>query len=300
MRTKFKKKQLTAYMFILPSIILLIVFHVIPILMSIFFSFTEYNTIQPPVFNGLSNYRRLIKDSFVSASLFNTLVYTVLVVPIQTALSMVLAYLIAKKSQNKWGDFVRSALFIPVITSMIMVGTIWRILLASDSGIVNQFLEFLRLPAVNWLGARWPALLSVCFIGIWKNVGYFLVIYYAGIMDIPESLYESAKVDGATETQLFFRITLPMLKDITYLVVTLGTIWSFQVFDLVYTMTGGGPGRATVTLVLTIYEAAFKEYKMGYASAVSVLLLVIIIIISAIQKMFFNDEDSKKGGVKVG
>ena len=121
-------------------------------------------------------------------------------------------------------------------------------------------------------------MLSVCIVSVWKNVGYFLVIYYAGIMDIPKELYEASKVDGANGIQCFFRITLPGLKNITYLVLTLGMIWSFQVFDLVYTMTGGGPGTSTITLVMTIYNAAFKEYNMGYASAVALLLFVFVLL----------------------
>ena len=122
-------------------------------------------------------------------------------------------------------------------------------------------------------------------------MGYFLVIFYAGMMDIPTSLYEAARVDGAGNMRQFFSITLPMLKPITYLVVTLGTIWSFQVFDLVYTLTGGGPGRATTTLVLTIYNSAFKNYQMGYASAVSMLLLAVVLVISFLQKVVFSEKD---------
>lgn len=121
-----------------------------------------------------------------------------------------------------------------------------------------------------------------------------MVIFYAGMMDIPTSLYEAATVDGAGEIRQFFSVTLPLLKPITYLVVTLGTIWSFQVFDLVYTLTGGGPGRATMTLVLTIYNSAFKDYKMGYASAVSMLLLVIALFISFLQKAVFREKDGTK------
>ena len=123
-------------------------------------------------------------------------------------------------------------------------------------------------------------------------MGYFLVIYYAGIMGIPKDLYEAARVDGATTIQQFTKITLPMLKPITYLVVTLGIIWSFQVFDLAYLMTGGGPGHSSVTLVMGIYNAAFKQYKMGYACAMAMMLLVIVIIINAIENMFFKEKEA--------
>ena len=144
------------------------------------------------------------------------------------------------------------------------------------------------LPSVNWLGGKLTSMLSVCIVSVWKNVGYFLVIYFAGIMDIPRSLYEAAEVDGANAFQRFFKITLPGLSSVTFLVVTLGTIWSFQVFDLVYTMTGGGPGTSTVTLVLTTYNAAFKEYNMGYASAVAMLMFVFVLAVSGLQKLLLK------------
>lgn len=183
-----------------------------------------------------------------------------------------------------------------MITSMILTSAVWRLLLSSNpEGVVNSIIGLVGLGPVNWLGSRWPALFSVCLIAVWKNVGYFMVIFYAGMMDIPASLYEAATVDGAGAARQFFSITLPMLKPITYLVVTLGTIWSFQVFDLVYTLTSGGPGRSTMTLVLTIYNSAFKDYKMGYASMVSVLLLAVVLLVSMLQKLAFRQKDGRKG-----
>jgi multiple sugar transport system permease protein len=128
---------------------------------------------------------------------------------------------------------------------------------------------------------------------VWKNVGYFLVIFYAAIMEVPRSLYEAAEVDGASRSQQFFYITLPGLSSVTYLVVTLGTIWSFQIFDMVYTMTGGGPGLSTVTLVLTIYNTAFREYSMGYASSIALLLFVFVILISYLQRLLFNNGNNE-------
>ena len=283
----------SAYLFILPSLVLLIAFHIVPIFMTVGYSFCSYNVLQPPEFVGLANYRALGSDPYISSSLFNTAVYTLVVVPVQTLLSMVIAYVLARRCANRWGNFVRSVLFIPVITSMILTSAVWRLLLSSNpEGVVNSIIGLVGLGPVNWLGSRWPALFSVCLIAVWKNVGYFMVIFYAGMMDIPASLYEAATVDGAGAARQFFSITLPMLKPITYLVVTLGTIWSFQVFDLVYTMTGGGPGTATITMVMSIYQSGFKQYKMGYASAMAFVLFLIVIVISILQKKVF----SGKGG----
>lgn len=294
-RKKLKWSSVSGYLFILPSLILLLLFHVIPIFMTAGYSLTEYNVLQPPQFIGLQNYRQLLDDPYITSSLINTGIYTIVVVPIQTLLSMVIAYLLARTYRTRFGSFVRSALFIPVITSMVLTAAVWRLLLSGNpEGVINSIVGIFGIGPINWLGERWPALFAVCLIAIWKNVGYFMVIFYAGMMDIPNSLYEAARVDGAGNVRQFFSITLPLLKPITYLVVTLGTIWSFQVFDLVYTLTGGGPGRATMTLVLTIYNSAFKDYKMGYASAVSMLLLVIVLFLSFLQKVAFREKTDKK------
>lgn len=291
-RKKLRWSTVSAYFFILPSIILLLMFHVIPIFMTAGYSFTSYNVLQPPKFIGIGNYQAVLKDPYITSSLINTGIYALIVVPVQTILSMAIAYVLARKCKNRFGNFVRSALFIPVITSMVLTAAVWRLLLSGDpEGVMNSVIGILGIEPVNWLGSSWPALFSVCLIGIWKNVGYFMVIFYAGMMDIPVSLYEAATVDGAGSTRQFFSITLPLLRPITYLVVTLGTIWSFQVFDLVYTLTGGGPGRATMTLVLTIYNSAFKDFKMGYASAVSMVLLAIVLFISFLQKVVFQEKD---------
>lgn len=289
-----KQKRLEAtqgYIYILPSLILILSFSIIPIFMSGVFSFTEYNVMNSPKFVGLENYEKVLRDEYVRAALINTLKYVLITVPIQTALSLTFAAFLAVKMQNKSGEFLRSVMFIPVIASAVTSGTIWRTILGTDGGILNSIIGIFGFDPVNWLGDSKTSLISICIVAIWKNVGYFLVIFYAGIMDIPKSLYEAARVDGANTYQQFFRITLPMLKPITSLVVTLGIIWSFQVFDLSYQMTGGGPGYSSVTIVMAIYNAAFKQYKMGYACAMAMLLLVIVLIINAVKERVFGEKE---------
>ena len=288
-----KKEALQGIIYVLPSFILIMAFCIIPIFMSGYFSFTSYNIMTPPKFVGLENYEKVFQDGYVADAAKNTLLYVLMTVPAQTILSLVFAAFLAYKMQNKTGGFLRSVMFIPVIASAVTAGTIWRIILNTEGGLLNNILNFFHLDSVNWLGSTKTALISICIVAVWKNVGYFLVIYYAGIMGISKDLYEAAKVDGATSIQQFFKITLPMLKPITYLVVTLGIIWSFQVFDHAYLMTGGGPGRATVTLVMGIYNAAFKQYKMGYACAMAMLLLLIVVIINVIENLFFKERKGK-------
>ncbi len=291
--TRQKRQMAYGLVYILPSFILIFVFAVIPIFMSGYFSFTDYNVYNPPKWAGFANYIQAFKDSYVKDSLKNTLLYVIITVPLQTIISLLFANFLADRMRTKVGGFLRSAMFIPVIASAITAGAVWRIIMATDGGIINSLLATLHVPSVNWLGSSSIALISVGIVAIWKNVGYFLVIYYAGIMGISSELLEAAEVDGATTLQKFFAITVPMLKPITYMVLTLGIIWSFQVFDLVYVMTGGGPGRSTITLVMTIYNSAFKDYKMGYASAVAMILLFIILIINAMQQHFFKEKEAK-------
>lgn len=293
LKKRQKREALQGILYVLPSFILIIGFCVIPIFMSGYFSFTSYNIMTPPKFVGLENYMKVFQDSYVADAAKNTLLYVAMTVPIQTILALVFAAFLAYKMQTKTGGLLRSLMFIPVIASAVTAGTIWRIILNTDGGLLNSILNFLHIDSVNWLGSTKTALISICIVAIWKNVGYFLVIYYAGIMGISRDLYEAAKVDGATSIQQFFKITMPMLKPITYLVVTLGIIWSFQVFDLSYLMTGGGPGRSTVTLVMGIYNAAFKQYKMGYACAMAMILLAIILVINLIENLFFKEKEAK-------
>ncbi len=288
-----KKEALQGVIYILPSFILIACFSVLPIFMSGYFSFTSYNVMNDPTFAGLENYAKIFKDAYVADAIKNTLAYVVITVPIQTILSLVFAAFLAYKMQNKTGGFLRSIMFIPVIASAVTAGTIWRIILNTDGGLLNNLLGVFHISPVNWLGSTKTALISICIVAIWKNVGYFLVIYYAGIMGISKDLYEAARVDGATNIQQFFKITMPMLKPITYLVVTLGIIWSFQVFDLSYQMTGGGPGRSTVTIVMAIYNAAFKQYKMGDACAMAMVLLVIVLIINGLENLLFKEKEAR-------
>lgn len=282
-------------LYVLPSFLLLLLFSLIPLGMTGYYSMTKFNVIQAPEWIGLANYKNALSDKFFTTSVVNTAIYTLIVVPVQTIVSLLLANAIAVKFRNKYGSFVKSTLFIPVVGSMILVGTVWKFMFATESGLVNEMIGLFGLAGPNWLGDKQLALISICLVSIWKNAGYFLVIYYAGLMDIPRSLYEAADVDGASRLQQFRYITLPSLKPITYLVVTLGTIWSFQVFDLVYAMTGGGPGRSTMTMVLTIYQNAFKYYKMGYASAISFALFLFIMIILGVINLLFRESKEKRG-----
>lgn len=270
--------------FIIPSFAILLLVVIIPIAMSMYYSFTKYSVLGSPTWIGADNYTSLWSDDAFMRSLLNTVVYTLISVPLQTIIALVLADVIAKRFRNRFGSIVRSALFIPVMSSLVVVAVVWRAILGTNDGAVNNVLDFFGLDKVNFLGEPTLAMLVVGLVTVWKNIGYFLVIYYAGVMEVPAELYEASSIDGASRWQQLWHVTIPALRPVTLLVIILGTIWSFQVFDLVYVMTGGGPGGATTTIVMMIYQAGFKNFQMGYASAMAIILFVLILLIAIVQR----------------
>lgn len=292
LKKSFKLKKLGPYGYILPLGIILFSFYVIPIIMSIYFSFTKYNIMIPEKFIGFQNYKRLFNDNTFKISVLNTIKFTLIVVPIQTTLAIILAVWVKSRSKSFIGRFAKAVMFIPVMSSMIVIGVIWKALLSGDTSPVNQFLGLFHIGSVNWLGDVKLSLYTLMGINIWKNVGYFMVIYIAALMDIPKSYYEAAKVDGATKWQEFKNITLPLLKPTTVMVVFLGSIWSLQIFDLVYSLTGGGPGMSTMTMVMYAYNLNFKNFNSGYAMAVANILFFIIAIATILQRKFIKKENS--------
>ena len=287
-----RRQALIGAAYIAPSFILMMIFNVTPIFLSAFYSFTKYNMTAAPVWIGLDNYARLFNNKVLTESLSNTVRYVLITVPSQTVLSLLIAVFIAEHMKNRYGSFLRSVIFIPVIVSLIASATVWNIMYQPKGGLINQFLEFLGAKPVNFLGKKSSALPSVAAVAIWKASGYYMVIYYAGVMNVPSDVREAAIVDGASSVQRFWHITLPILKPITYMIVTLGIIGSFQVFDLVYKMTGGGPGRSTYTVAYVIYAFAFQDKNYGYASAVAICLLIVILMIHLIQSLFFKEKDA--------
>lgn len=279
--------------YIAPSFVLMSIFNVFPIFLSIYYSFTKYNMASPPVWIGLENYAKMFSNRVLSEALVNTVRYVLITVPLQTMFSLLIAAFIAERMKNRYGSFLRSVIFIPVIVSLIASATVWNIMYQPKGGLINQILNAFGFDSVNFLGKKAMALPSVAAVAIWKGTGYYMVIYYAGIMNVPADVQEAAIVDGATPMQRFWHITLPILKPITYMIVTLGIIGSFQVFDLVYKMTGGGPGRSTYTVAYVIYTFAFQDKNYGYASAVAICLLIAILLIHLIQTLFFKEKEDR-------
>lgn len=292
-KKKIKKLNIKPYAYILPLAIILVSFYVIPIIMSLYFSFTKYNIMTPSEFIGFENYQRLFSDKVFKTSVINTIKFSVFVVPIQTFLALSLAVWITNKGNSKIASFAKASLFIPVLSSMVLIGMVWRILLNGDTSIISKLLLLVGIESSQLLGNSDTALPTLMAISIWKNVGYFMVIYISAIMNLPKSCYEVSRVDGATKFQEFTKITIPLLKPTTIMVVFLGVIWSLQAFDLIYTVTGGGPGTSTMTIVMHAYNLNFKSFNSGYAMAVANVLFLLIAVASILQSKFIERNKSE-------
>lgn len=289
--SKKAKANLEGYSFILPGTLLLIIFSFVPIAITVYLSFQKYNGLSAPQWVGLANYIKAFKDYAVTESFRNTLLFTLVTVPVQTGVALGVAALLASRYRNKFGEFVRGALFIPVLCSATLVGSVFfYVFAATDDSIANTILSWFGIAKINWLGSTDTALWVVIFVSIWKSVGYFIVIFYAGIMDIPVSLYEVSQIDGASRWEQFIYITIPNLRNVLYMVITISIIWSLQFFDITYAMTKGGPGYATSSLVYVVYKEGFTYFNMGYASAVAVLLAILIAVFTAIQRAVMKEE----------
>ncbi len=274
-------KSYHPWLFLVPTLIGLFVFRLWPIAYSFYISFTSWDIMTPPKWIGLSNYKELFSDSTFYKILNNTLLFSVIYVVGVMVLGLFLAVLV--NSKLKGVNFFRTTFFTPVVTSAVAVGLVWSWILAPKFGILNNFLAgFFHINPPIWLEDTKWALLSVAFIRVWKMTGYYMIIYLAGLQDIPRTLYEAAQIDGATPWQRFKNITLPLLTPTTFFVFTIAIIDSFRNFAIIYTMTRGGPENATNTIVYSVFLNAFQFYRMGYAGALSYVLLAIVGIITLV------------------
>lgn len=280
-RKKFSlmKGDNVGYLFIAPSMVIFTVFVFVPMIMSFVYSTETFNMMfSNTKFVGLQNYIKLLGDGRFWNALKNTVYYTVLMVPLQVIVALLLA--VALQKASKFHSFMRSIYFLPAICSMTVVAITWSFLINNDYGIYTYWLRRIGIDLPNLLNSTTWAMPTMIFIGVWKNLGFKMVILVAGLQGIDNSYYEAADLDGATPVQKLLKITIPMLMPTLTFVIVDSVISSFQVFDQVYVMTKGGPLFSTETVVQYIYSNAFEKSNMGYASAVAVVLLLITLVVS--------------------
>ena len=267
---------------IMPALLGTLIFIIIPVIGSFGISLTEWNLISPPKFIGVANYTKLLSDPLFYDVLLTTCIYAIAVVIFSITLPIILA--VALNEKIKGLTLFRTAYFLPVITPMIVAAIVWSWIFDPSNGILNFILNVIGIhnPPL-WLFDKHWALIAIIIVSVWKNLGYNMVIFLAGLQGIPDSLYEAAEIDGAGPIKKLYHITIPMLTPTIFFVCVMSTISAFQVFDLIYLMSGGGPENATMVIVYWLFKNAFEFFKIGYASSIAYVLFIIILILTLVQ-----------------
>lgn len=280
------QNEKAGYLFILPFYLFFLFMILLPIATTVINSFTNYDLYKTHDFIGLTNYINLAKDPIFRKAVGNTLLYSLMYIVPSMAIGLLLAMLLA--GENRGTRVFRTGFYLPYIISMVCASTIWLWMFDPGAGFLNQLLKAFGFEPSLWLKDPKLALVCVVIVSLWKNVGYCMLIFLSGIKAIPGYLYEAAEIDGANAFQRFKNITLPMLQPTTFFLFITTCISSFNVFEQVNVLTNGGPMNATTTIVHQIYIRGFTEFKMGYASAMSVVLMLIVSIITLVNFRFGN------------
>lgn len=268
-------------LFLAPNLLIFGIFIIFPAISGLRLSFYQWSILGESSFVGFRNFFDLVRDEMFWTTFGNTLRYVLLVVPLLTASALGMALLTTEKHPGI--ALFRGIYYLPTMLSLIIVGITWRWILGDELGILNYGLRASGLPAVQWLTTSFTANLSLVFITVWTFTGFYMVMFIGGLQAIPEDLYDAASIDGASRVQVFRHIKLPLIRPTMLVVLVLGTINAFKAFELIYTLTKGGPGTATKLLVQNIYQVAFEEDRLGYASAMAVMLMILIGLLTFFQ-----------------
>ena len=283
----------TAILMLLPALVLILVFLIVPIVLTFILAFTNARLIspEPARFIGVDNFVRLFGSDTFWASLRNTVIFAVVIVPFQSALALVLAFLVNTKTRGT--NFFRTVYFLPVVTSIVVVSMLW-LFLYQPNGLINALLAKIGIQGPDWLGNPNTALLAIIILSAWQAVGFHMVIWLSGLQTIPGELYEAADLDGANTWQKFAHVTWPGLRQTrTFILITI-TISAFALFSQVNLMTDGGPLDATTTLVYQAVRTGFQQQQTGYASAISLVFFVLVLAVSLIQRYLTRDKDVRR------
>ena len=294
LKTWSGKRDFSGYLYVLPFFMIVVLFWYLPILMSGWFSLTEYNALSVPQFNGLENYKALFYDAVFQKCIRNTLIFVVTIVPSQTFLGFLIAVWVNKRKTTWLGKFVRNGMFIPSLASASIVSIVYRILLNNGESPLSMILAAFGINSTMILGSQTMVFPALIIIEILMGTGYNMVLYLAYLVDIPESYYEAARIDGASDFQIMRCIIEPLIRPATILILFLGVIGTFQSFDMVYIMTGGGPGQATtMTIMVYLYLYSFKYAKIGYGMAIGNILILMVVFLTFLQRRLLNNKSSK-------
>jgi len=286
-KSRFKlRNTLIAWSFILPNFIGFTLLTLVPVGALFYLSFTNWNVFGQAEWIGLDNYTRMVQDATYHKALFNTFYFAAFTIPLTFVTALGLALLLNHKLRGV--AFFRTVAFFPYITSIVAIAVVWNMLFSPQYGPVNQFLTFVGVDNTpGWTTSATWAMPAIILVSVWRDMGYYMVLFLAGLQTVPSELHEAARMDGAGAWQRFWNVTLPCLRPTTFLVIVLLTIHSLKIFDLILVMTDGGPGQATLVLSQMIYTKGFVENQFGYASSVAVSLFFVSISVTIFQ-FFWN------------
>lgn len=287
------KENTTGYLFLLPALIVLGLFLFIPAMMSLYYSFTDYYMLTPNLteFIGLDNFKTLLSDATFRKSVGNIFQFVILIMPIQVGTALGLALLVNRSKRGTM--FYKIAYFSPVVMSLVVVSVLWLYILNPASGLLNEILQTIGLPAQPFLSSPNQAMYVIIFVSAWQGAGYQMLIFLAGLQNIPEEVYEASTIDGANKWQQFLNVTLPMLKPTSLLILTTTLIDAFKLIIQPMVMTQGGPLNSTLTPVYYIFRTGFTDRQIGFASALTVMYGGIIIIFTVLQRKFVGGDTNE-------
>ena len=285
-----KNEIFTAYLFVLPDLIGLLIFVVVPIIFAVYISFHQWNLVSDKVFIGIDNYKKLFSDKEWWNSLLRTFKFTLIYVPTLFVLALLFANAI-NYLKGKLLGFVRTAFLMPYAITSVIAATLWMFLYDEKRGYINAVLNVFGIPDLQYLGAKNQAMIAIIVVVVWINLGYNMILFLSAMKEIPYECIEAAKIDGAGKWKTFRHITFPLIQNTSVFILITSTISSFQMLDQIMVMTRGGPAKSTEVAVLYIYQQSFDFLNMGYASALSVVLFLILLVFSFVQMKFMMKDN---------
>ena len=285
------KKNKLVYIFLIPTLLHFIIFQVFPFAFSFYLTFMDWRVIGDSEFVGLKNWARFLEDELAWKAIWNTVLFSIYYIVPTMALGLILALII--NSGIKFSKFFKGVFFLPVVTSFVIVAGLWGWLFkGTETGMVNYFLSLLGIETQLFLSDSSQALLVLAGLSVFKVAGSTMIYYFAGLQSIPKELYEAARIDVASKSKIFWKITFPLLLPIHFYVAIMTTIGSFQIFDSTFLLTAGGPNYSTTTIVFYLYQEGFAGLNFSYAAVLSYVLFFIILVISLIQRKYLGKESS--------
>lgn len=294
MKKRKNGDRLASWAFLMPTLVFLGITALLPLLYSLYLSFFRMKLNLPnqtPQFVGFENYARMLTDQLLHTSTWNTILFAVISVALETVLGLMVAMVIC--SDKRWARIVTSIFMIPMIMAPVAIGTLWRMMLDSSTGVINYLLSFLGIPSINWLSNPTSAMIAVMLVNVWQLTPWVTVICAAGLKALPSDCLQAGLMDGATSGQIFRHIVIPLIKPVLVVVLMIRFIDAFKVFDTVYVMTNGGPGSATEMLPNYIYKQGLKFFDAGYAAALAIVFVLTMTLCTTLFLRWRKREEDK-------